>query len=153
MFELVKMPGQHRERWMHAAQPRPGGRPPSAGSGASGRKAYQLLMHVTTDEGVEGICTALNDGASHLDRHDLEQLKLLVIGADPFDRELLYQKLNQGTRWLYRAPGWFGTFDNCLWDIAGKVAGLPVYALLGRARERENAGLLQHSRHEHWRGR
>jgi hypothetical protein len=28
------------------------------------------------------------------------------------------------TRWLYQNPGWFGDFDNCLWDIAGKAAEL-----------------------------
>jgi L-alanine-DL-glutamate epimerase-like enolase superfamily enzyme len=138
MYDLVTLPGQHRERWMHAAQQRVGARPPSSGSG-SDRKAYEFVMHVETDEGVEGICTAVSDGASHLDRRDLEQVRRLVIGQNPFDRELLYQKLHQGTRWLYRAPGWFGAFDNCLWDIAGKVAGLPVYALLGRVREKTPA--------------
>jgi L-alanine-DL-glutamate epimerase-like enolase superfamily enzyme len=35
---------------------------------------------------------------------------------------------------MFAKPGWFGAFDNCLWDIAGKVAGLPVSALIGRAR-------------------
>lgn len=136
MFDLVTMAGQHRERWMHSAQPRPGERPPSSGAGDSGRKNHEFVMRVRTDEGIEGICTAVSDGASHLDRQDLEQLKRLVVGADPFHREYLYQKLHQGTRWLYRAPGWFGGFDNCLWDIAGKAAGMPVYALLGRVRER-----------------
>ena len=29
-----------------------------------------------------------------------------------------------------------GLFDNCLWDILGKTAGLPVYALVGRVRPR-----------------
>ena len=41
----------------------------------------------------------------------------------------------KGTRWVYQPPGWFGDFDNCLWDIASKAAGLPVYALVGRVRE------------------
>ena len=43
---------------------------------------------------------------------------------------------HQGTRWVYQKPGWFGDFDNCLWDIAGKAAGLPVHALTGRVRDR-----------------
>jgi len=66
----------------------------------------------------------------------VEVLRNQVIGADPFHREYLYQKLHKGTRWVYQPPGWFGSFDNCLWDITGKVAGLPVYALIGRVRER-----------------
>ena len=59
-----------------------------------------------------------------------------VVGEDPMHRERLYQILHKGTRWMYQQPGWFGDFDNCLWDIAGKAAGLPVYALVGRLRER-----------------
>ena len=43
--------------------------------------------------------------------------------------------LHKGTRWVYQNPGWFGEFDNCLWDIAGKAAGLPVYALIGKVRD------------------
>jgi L-alanine-DL-glutamate epimerase-like enolase superfamily enzyme len=44
--------------------------------------------------------------------------------------------LHKGTRWVYQQAGWFGDFDNCLWDILGKVAGLPVYDLIGRVRQR-----------------
>ena len=39
-------------------------------------------------------------------------------------------------RWVYQEPGWFGEFDNCLWDILGKTAGRPVYDLIGRVRDR-----------------
>jgi L-alanine-DL-glutamate epimerase-like enolase superfamily enzyme len=67
-------------------------------------------------------------------KEELEQLRILTIGEDPLDRERLNAKLNAATRTMFSRPGWFGAFDNCLWDIAGKVAGLPVYALLGRAR-------------------
>ncbi len=63
MFDLVTMDGQHRERWMHSAQPRPGQRPPSSGSGNTDRKSHELIMRVQTDEGIEGICTALLDSA------------------------------------------------------------------------------------------
>tara|TARA_Y100001968_G_scaffold285153_1_gene284910 strand:+ start:200 stop:328 length:129 start_codon:yes stop_codon:yes gene_type:complete len=42
-----------------------------------------------------------------------------VLGEDPLQREKLYQLLHKGTRWCYQKPGWFGDFDNCLWDILG----------------------------------
>ena len=61
----------------------------------------------------------------------------------PLRREELYQKLHHGTRWVYQTPGWFGNFDNCLWDIAGKVAGLPGPACWGRVRDRSG---LPHGR-------
>ncbi len=137
-FDLIKLPGQHRERWLHAATHRPGTLP-SLGSGGSDRKQHEFVMYVETDEGVTGVCTANGSGTSRLAPEDVPQLKRLVVGENPLDRELLYQKLHQGTRWVYREPGWFGGLDNCLWDIAGKVAGLPVYHLLGRVRERTPA--------------
>lgn len=142
LFDLVTLSGMRRDRWLHAATPRPRGRPPSQGRDeAAEPRAHQFVMHVLTNDGVEGVCTAESDGATRLTRDDVEQLRRLVVGEDPFDRERLYQKLHTGTRWIYRAPGWFGAFDNCLWDIAGKAASLPVYKLLGRARERVPAYL------------
>jgi L-alanine-DL-glutamate epimerase-like enolase superfamily enzyme len=58
------------------------------------------------------------------------------VGEDPLAREQLYSKLNYATRFIYTDPGWFGGFDNCLWDIAGKVAGLPVARLIGGSKPR-----------------
>src|SRR5436305_7603618 len=87
---------------------------------------HELFLRVLTDEGIEGVCTASSPGLS---RDLLELLKAQVIGADPLRREELYQRLHQGTRWVYQTPGWFGNFDNCLWDIAGKAANLPVRQL------------------------
>jgi L-alanine-DL-glutamate epimerase-like enolase superfamily enzyme len=93
-------------------------------------------MHVRTDEGIEGVCTVMYGTLGPITDSMLEQLRTLVIGEDPLDREKLYQKLHTGTRWVYHQPGWAGAFDNCLWDIVGKAANLPVYAILGRVRDR-----------------
>ena len=71
-------------------------------------------------------------------------LKTHAIGESPFARERLFQMLHKGTRWVYQEPGWFGEFDNCLWDIAGKAAGLPVHALIGRVRQRLPVYLTDH---------
>lgn len=92
------------------------------------------VLHVRTDEGIEGVCTVGDARYTTMRPRDLEQLRILALGADPFDRERLNAKLHAATRGMFAKPGWFGAFDNCLWDIAGKVAGLPVVALLGRAR-------------------
>lgn len=92
------------------------------------------VMHVLTDESVEGVCTVGDARYTTMRYEDLEQLRILAIGEDPFDRERLNAKLRAATRSMFSRPGWFGTFDNCLWDIAGKVSGQPVYKLLGSAR-------------------
>jgi L-alanine-DL-glutamate epimerase-like enolase superfamily enzyme len=99
--------------------------------------ASQLgLLTVTTDEGVQGhafLGSAMR--GAHLDGQSLIQfLKPVVLGQDPLDRERLYQAMWQKLRQTtYRAVG---AVDIALWDIAGKVAGLPIHRLLGSYRDR-----------------
>ena len=92
------------------------------------------VLHLLTDEGIEGTCTVGDARYTTMRPEELEQLRILTVGEDPFDRERLNEKLHLATRSLFTRPGWFGAFDNCLWDIAGKSAGTPVYKLIGTAR-------------------
>jgi L-alanine-DL-glutamate epimerase-like enolase superfamily enzyme len=117
MHKLVQDPNLHRTQYTHVRV-------------ARDQPVRQSFIEVSTDAGVTGRCT------TDMTPTQVEILRLEVVGTDALHREHLYQKLHTGTRWVYQPPGWFGDFDNCLWDIAGKVAGLPVYALIGRARER-----------------
>ena len=94
------------------------------------QKPRASFLEVRTDEGITGRTTA------GMNPSQVGLVASQVIGEDPLHRERLYQMLHKGTRWLYQPPGWFGDFDNCLWDIAGQAAGLPVHALIGRVRER-----------------
>lgn len=116
-LQLVQVPNLRRIQYTHTA-------------GATGQPARQHFIQVETDEGISGRCTTT------MTPTQAEILRNQVLGEDPFQREHLYQKLHKGTRWLYQPPGWFGDFDNCLWDIAGKAANLPVHALIGRVRDR-----------------
>ncbi|MFH1570708.1 MAG: enolase C-terminal domain-like protein [Gemmatimonadota bacterium] len=114
---LEEVPGLRRIQYRHRGLPG-GGRP------------RQSFLEVVTDAGLSGRCTTtMSPGQAGL-------LRDQVLGVDPLHRERLWQMLHKGTRWLYQPPGWFGDFDNCLWDIAGKAAGLPVYALVGKVRDR-----------------
>ena len=62
----------------------------------------------------------------------MRHLKPTVMGQNPLDRERLWQGLWQSYRsTTLRA---IGAVDVALWDIAGKVAGLPVHQLLGSYR-------------------
>ena len=92
------------------------------------------VLHVHTDEDIEGICTVGDARYLTMRPQDLEQLRIMTVGESPFDREYLHAKLDNAARGMFTRPGWFGALDNCLWDIAGKAAGLPVYALIGRMR-------------------
>lgn len=127
-FDLVEETTPAKQRWRTTRS--------TAQRNRDDTKEHLHVLHVRTDEGIEGICTVGDARYTTMRPADLEQLRILTIGADPFDRELLYAKLHAATRSMFTRPGWFGAFDNCLWDIAGKVAGLPIYALIGRARER-----------------
>ena len=98
--------------------------------------ASQLgLVTITTDQGVKGhafLGSAMR--GAHLDAQSLIQfLKPTVLGQDPLDRERLYQAMWQKNRQTtFRA---IGAVDVALWDIAGKVAALPIHRLLGSYRE------------------
>src|SRR5471030_711203 len=102
-LEIIQTGDPRRLRYTHRATPTP-------------ERARELYLRVLTDEGIEGVCTC---SYPELTPTVLEILKAQVIGADPLRREEIYQKLHRGTRWVYQTPGWFGNFDNCLWDIAG----------------------------------
>ena len=47
------------------------------------------VLHVRTDEGIEGVCTVGDARYRTMRPEDLEQLRALALGEDPFDRERL----------------------------------------------------------------
>lgn len=116
-LKIVPVPGLRRIQYTHAAGP-------------VETPARQHFLEVRTDEGISGRCTTT------MSPDQVQILRTQVLGENPLEREKLFQMLHKGTRWVYQPPGWFGDFDNCLWDIAGKAAGLPVWALVGRVRPR-----------------
>ena len=122
LFDLEQVPYGHRTRWQACGHRR--------------AEAPIHVLHVLTDEGLEGICTVGDARYQTMRREELEALRIMAIGQDPLDREQLDDKLRWATRSLFSRPGWHGAFDNCLWDIAGQAAGLPVCALIGQARPR-----------------
>jgi L-alanine-DL-glutamate epimerase-like enolase superfamily enzyme len=99
--------------------------------------ASQLgLLTIATDAGVAGhaflgsaMRSAQMDGQSLI-----HYLKPVVLGQDPLDRERLYQALWQKHRQTTLRA--IGAMDVALWDLAGKVAGLPIHRLLGSYRDR-----------------
>ena len=72
------------------------------------------VMHVYTDEGIEGICTVGDARYTTITETALTYLKYLTIGEDPTKIEYLFDMLSKATRNIFLPPGWFGTFDNCL---------------------------------------
>jgi galactonate dehydratase len=90
---------------------------------------------VETDEGITGIGDATLLGMDLAVIGVIQHFRNLLLGQDPTRVEHLWQQ-------MYRHPFWRGGpvlgaaisgIDMALWDIAGKVAGLPVYKMLGGA--------------------
>ena len=65
----------------------------------------------------------------------LKDMANRLIGMNPLDHEVIWQKLYQGCFWSYNGGpivfGGISAFDIALWDIKGKVYGQPLYRLLG----------------------
>jgi mannonate dehydratase len=95
-----------------------------------------VTLKVTTDDGITGLGDATLNGrelavVSYLRDHVVP----LLIGRDPHRIEDTWQYLYRGAYWR-RGPvtmAAIAAVDVALWDIKGKVAGLPVYQLLGGA--------------------
>ena len=93
-----------------------------------------VTLKLVTDEGVTGVGDATLNGrelavAAYLTEHVVP----VLIGRDPARIEDTWQYLYKGAYWR-RGPvtmSAIAAVDTALWDIKGKVAGLPVYQLLG----------------------
>ncbi len=97
-----------------------------------------MLVQVETDAGIDGWGEAY--GPAECTKMVVDSLLApLLIGQDPFDTDVLWEKMYQ--RIEDYAPQGFGVaaisaIDIALWDIKGKDAGLPIYKLLGGAHRR-----------------
>jgi L-alanine-DL-glutamate epimerase-like enolase superfamily enzyme len=99
-----------------------------------------LFVHLDTDAGLRGLgfAWALGGGGRALKAVADDDLAPLVIGEDPLDQErlasMVYWRL-QGVGRLGLVAQAYSAIDLALWDLKGKAAGLPLYKLLGGARE------------------
>lgn len=118
--ELVDLPAQPPFRWRAGL---PGSEGPVTGA----------ILRLHTDEGLTG--------EAHTRRGlivaDLVERRIRqdLIGRDPLQRELLWQRMWELDR-IEEFPIYaLGLVDVALWDLAGKAAGLPVHRLIGGYRE------------------
>jgi len=106
-----------------------------------------VTLKIVTDEGVHGIGDATVNGrelavASYLQDH----VGPCLIGRDPQQIEDIWQYLYRGAYWR-RGPvtmAAISAVDTALWDIKAKIAGLPLYQLLG-GRSRKGVMVYGHA--------
>ena len=95
-----------------------------------------VTLKITTADGVTGLGDAtLNGRELAVVAYLTEHVVPLLIGADESRIEDTWQFLYRSAYWR-RGPvtmAAIAAVDMALWDIKGKVAGLPVYQLLGGA--------------------
>ena len=106
-----------------------------------------VTLKIVTDSGVHGLGDATLNGrelavASYLNDHVIP----LLMGRDPQRIEDLWQFLYRGAYWR-RGPvtmAAIAAVDTALWDIKAKLAGMPLYQLLG-GRSREGVMVYGHA--------
>lgn len=93
-----------------------------------------LFVKVMTDEGIYGWGEASVEGqelAAEAAIHVLAERS--VIGEDPRNVDMIYQKMYRHGFWksgfIYGSA--ISGIDQAIWDIKGKMLGVPVYELLG----------------------
>jgi L-rhamnonate dehydratase len=107
--------------------------------GLRGGPVGAIVVRLQTDDGLEGVGSVGvgNGSAIYILEHSL---KPIVLGANPFDVELLWEKMFRSTIYFGRkgtALEAISAVDIALWDLMGKATGQPVYNLLGgRTRDR-----------------
>jgi L-alanine-DL-glutamate epimerase-like enolase superfamily enzyme len=113
---------------------------PKNDPGAGLTHVFMLIVHLDTDAGHRGLgfAYALQGGGRALKVIADDDLAPIVTGEDP----LATEKIGAKVYWRLQGIGRTGlvaqaysAVDLALWDLKGKAAGLPLYQLLGGARE------------------
>lgn len=106
-----------------------------------------VTVKIVTDAGIYGLGDATLNGrelavVAYLEEH----VAPCLLGRDPRDIEDTWQYLYKGVFWRRGAVTMaaIAAVDVALWDIMGKVAGLPVYQLLG-GKSRAGVTLYAHA--------
>ena len=121
-----------------------------------GARTYTLVK-IVADDGIYGIGEAYGSPGASV-KEQIEAIKPTLIGRDPLEIYVLYtlmgQNPNPGTGWagasrtdgsahaLMRAAS---GIEMALWDLAGKILGVPSTVLLG-GKFREKVRVYNHAR-------
>jgi L-alanine-DL-glutamate epimerase-like enolase superfamily enzyme len=124
---------------LHVPMSRPRASPAEAAAGRLNHVAV-LLVQIDVDEGPRGLgfAYALQGSGRGLYAVAVDDVAPLLLGEDARDHERLAAKVywnlqTVGRRGLVAQA--YSAFDVALWDLKARAANLPLYKLLGGARE------------------
>ena len=96
-------------------------------------KPRWMFLKITTDEGICGWGEPVLEGRARTVEMAINELRPVLIGADPMRIEHLWQTMYCTT--FYRGgpilTSCISGIEQALWDIKGKKLGVPVYEMLG----------------------
>jgi L-alanine-DL-glutamate epimerase-like enolase superfamily enzyme len=99
-----------------------------------------VLVKVTTDDGLVGWGEACCGADSASVDAALQAMSPFVLGRDPWNRDAMRRDAFSHGLWQFRAGtgnfAWAG-IDMALWDIYGRACGQPVWRLLGGLQQSE----------------
>lgn len=99
-----------------------------------------VLVKVTTDDGLVGWGEACCGADTASVDAALRAMAPLALGRDPWNREAMRSDLFTHGLWQFRAGtanfAWAG-IDMALWDICGRACGVPIWRLLGGMQGKE----------------
>lgn len=105
-----------------------------------------LFLKVHTDAGIVGLGEPVVEGRASTVAEAVRQLETYLVGKDP--RSVVHHWQAMYRHAFYRGgpvlTSAISGIDMALWDIKGKIAGLPVYQLLGGA-SREGVMVYGHA--------
>jgi L-alanine-DL-glutamate epimerase-like enolase superfamily enzyme len=98
------------------------------------------VLRLGTDEGAEGVAMLPRPGAGVLVADLVERvLRDQLVGQDPLQRELHWHRMWELDRIEELPLPVLGLVDIALWDLAGRLAGQPVWQVLGGFRTKIGA--------------
>jgi L-alanine-DL-glutamate epimerase-like enolase superfamily enzyme len=99
-----------------------------------------VLVKVTTDDGLIGWGEACCGADTASVESAVQAMTPFVIGRDPWNRETMRREAFTHGLWQFRVGtgnfAWAG-IDMALWDVCGRVAGLPLWQLLGGSQRQD----------------
>jgi L-alanine-DL-glutamate epimerase-like enolase superfamily enzyme len=99
-----------------------------------------VVVRLTTDQGLEGIAVTYHEVGGEAARELLNRnMAPRLIGRNPLESEVIWQEFFHYLRGVGRKGLMYSALsviDNALWDLKGKIVGLPLYRLLGGNRTR-----------------
>ncbi len=93
------------------------------------------IVRIITDQGLEGIGVTYHEVGGEATKVLIEKnFTPRLLGTDPLQTEVVYNDFTQYLRGIGRKGLMFcalSAIDIALWDLKGKILGLPLYRLLG----------------------